>query len=116
MEKEFLSKGVSSRKVGLDEVIEPSLQEMASGAAPKDVPVLTSQSEEGTNDEDHETPKEDTTAPCMSTRILSAPDFYGHAMNVMVVESDDPATYDEAMMSPNSDKWLEAMRSEMGSM
>src|SRR4051812_48819202 len=37
-------------------------------------------------------------------------------MNVMVVESDDPATYDEAMMSPDFDKWLEAMKSEMGSM
>src|SRR3954464_958630 len=37
-------------------------------------------------------------------------------MNVMVVESDDPATYDEAMMSPDSDRWLDAMKSEMGSM
>src|SRR3954466_15320608 len=37
-------------------------------------------------------------------------------MNVMVVESDDPATYDEAMTSPDSDKWKEAMKSEMGSM
>ena len=37
-------------------------------------------------------------------------------MNVMVVESDDPATYDEAMMSLDSDRWLEAMKSEMGSM
>ena len=116
LEKEFLSKGVSSRKVELDEVIEPSLHEMASGAAPEAVPVLTSPSEEGTNDEDHETSKEDTTAPRRSTRIRSAPDFYGHAMNVMVVESDDPATYDEAMMSPDSDKWLEAMKFEMGSM
>ena len=116
LEKEFLSKGVSSRKVELDEVIEPSLHEMASGAAPEAVPVLTSPSEEGTNDEDHETPKEDTTAPRRSTRIRSAPDFYGHAMNVMVVESDDPAMYDEAMMSPDSDKWFEAMKSKMGSM
>ena len=37
-------------------------------------------------------------------------------MNVMVDENDDPATYDEAMTSPDSDKWLEAMKSEMGSM
>src|SRR3954468_10202060 len=78
LEKEFLSKGVSSRKVELDEVIDPSLHEMASGAAPEDVPVLTSPSKEGTNDDDHETPKEDTTAPRRSTRIRSAPDFYGH--------------------------------------
>ena len=116
LEKEFLSKGVSSRKVELDEVTEPSLHEMASGAAPETVPVLTSPSEEGTNDEDHETPKEDTTAPRRSTRTHTAPDFYVPTMNVMVVESDDPATYDEAMMSQDSDKWLEAMKSEMGSM
>ena len=35
LEKEFLSKGVSGRKVELDEVIEPSL-ELESGAAPED--------------------------------------------------------------------------------
>src|ERR1041385_7018640 len=34
----------------------------------------------------------------------------------MVDGGDDPAKYDEAMMSPDSDKWLEAMKSEMGSM
>ena len=81
---------MSSRKVELDEVIEPSLHEMASGATPEEVPVLTSPSEEGTNDEDHENPKEETTAPRRSTRICSAPDFYVHSKNVMVVESDDP--------------------------
>jgi hypothetical protein len=35
LEKEFLSKGVNSRKVELDEVIEPPLHELASSAAPK---------------------------------------------------------------------------------
>ena len=34
----------------------------------------------------------------------------------MVDEIDDPATYEEAMMSPDSNKWLEAMKSEMESM
>ena len=34
----------------------------------------------------------------------------------MVVDNDDPATYEEAMASPDSEKWLEAMKSEMGSM
>ncbi|KAK1661153.1 hypothetical protein QYE76_049312 [Lolium multiflorum] len=29
---------------------------------------------------------------------------------------EDPATYEEAMMSPDSNKWQEAMKSEMGSM
>ena len=133
LEKEFLSKGVSSRKVELDEVVEPSLPgpslpESESGAAPETVPVSTSLSEVGANDKDHKTLKENTTAPRRSSRMHNAPDFYIPTMSVMVVEDydpktyvmvvegDDPATYDEAMMSPDSDKWLEAMKSEMGSM
>ncbi|KAK1683143.1 hypothetical protein QYE76_043991 [Lolium multiflorum] len=31
-------------------------------------------------------------------------------------KKEDPATYEEAMMSPDSNKWQEAMKSEMGSM
>src|SRR5215216_5364975 len=45
LEKEFLSKGVSSRKVELEEVIEPSLHEMASSVAPEVVSELTSPNE-----------------------------------------------------------------------
>ena len=118
MEKEFLSKGVSSRKVKLDEVIEPSLLGMASSAAVKIVPELTSLDEEGTNDnQDHETPEEDTTVLRRSTRMRTTPELYGNpVMNVMVVDNDDPATYDEAMMGSDSNKWLEAMKSEMESM
>ena len=57
LEKEFLSKGVNSRKVELDEVTEPSLLGMASNAAPEVVPVPNPPVGEGTNDQDHETPK-----------------------------------------------------------
>ena len=117
LEKEFLSKDVSSRKVELDEVIEPSLLGMVSGAAPETVSELTSPNEEGTNDQDHENPEEDTTVLRRSTRTRTAPELYGNpVMNFMVVENDDPTTYDEATMSPDSNKWLEAMKSEMGSM
>src|SRR4051794_39152787 len=43
--------------------------------------------------------------------------LYGNpVMNFMVDEIDDLATYEEAMMSPDSNKWLEAMKSEMESM
>ena len=35
---------------------------------------------------------------------------------MLVDNTNDPATYEEAMVSPDSDKWLEAMKSEMGSM
>src|SRR3954471_22697304 len=117
LDKEFLSKEVSGRKVELEEVIEPSLQSMASSAAPEVVPKLASPVEEGTNDNDHETPKESTTKSRRSSRTRAAPELYGNpAMNFMVDENDDPATYEEAMMSPDSNKWLEAMKSEMESM
>ena len=34
----------------------------------------------------------------------------------MLLDHDEPTNYEEAMMSPDSAKWLEAMESEMGSM
>ena len=34
----------------------------------------------------------------------------------MLLDHDEPTNYEEAMMSPDSSKWLEAMKSEMGSM
>ena len=34
----------------------------------------------------------------------------------MLLDHGEPSNYEEAMMSPDSDKWLEAMKSEIGSM
>ena len=34
----------------------------------------------------------------------------------MLLGHDEPTNYEEAMMSPDSAKWFEAMKSEMGSM
>ena len=34
----------------------------------------------------------------------------------MLLDHGEPMNYEEAMMSPDSDKWLEAMKSEIGSM
>ena len=34
----------------------------------------------------------------------------------MLLDHDEPTNYEQAMMSPDSAKWLEAMKSEMGSM
>ena len=34
----------------------------------------------------------------------------------MLLDHEEPTNYEEAMMSPDSDKWLEAMKSEMGNM
>ena len=34
----------------------------------------------------------------------------------MLLDNNEPTSYGEAMVGPNSDKWLEAMKSEIGSM
>ena len=45
------------------------------------------------------------------------PEWYGNPiLEVMLLDHDEPTNYEEAMMSPDSVKWLEAMKSEMGSM
>ena len=36
-------------------------------------------------------------------------------MNVLLLDNDEPTSYEEAMMSPDSGKWQEAMQSEMES-
>ena len=116
LEKEFLSKEVTGRKVELDEVVEPSL-EIASSAAPEEVPVVPAPIREEANDDDHETSVVVATEPRRSTRTRTTPDWYGPVMSVMLVDNtDDPETYEEAMMSPDSNKWQEAMKSEIGSM
>ena len=67
LEKEFLSKEVSGRKVELDEVIVPSL-ELESSTSQKVVPVMPTPTREETNDDDHETLDQVTTKPRRSTR------------------------------------------------
>ena len=37
-------------------------------------------------------------------------------LKVMLLDNDEPMSYEEAMVGPNSNKWLEAMKSEIGSM
>ena len=72
---------------------------------------------EEVNDDDHETSDQVTTKPRRSSRVRSAPEWYGNpVLEVMLLDHDKPTNYEEAMMSPDSMKWLEAMKSEMGSM
>ena len=52
-----------------------------------------------------------------STRVRSAPEWYGNPiLEVILLDHDEPTNYEDAMMSPDSAKWIEAMISEMGSM
>ena len=54
--------------------------------------------------------------PGRSSKVQSAPEWYGNPiLEVMLLDHDEPTNYEEAMMSPDSTKWLEAMKSEMGS-
>src|SRR5215216_4215693 len=72
---------------------------------------------EEANDNDHETSDQVTTKPRRSTRARSAPEWYGNpVLEVMLLDHDEPMNYEEAMMSLDSAKWLEAKKSEMGSM
>ena len=50
--------------------------------------------------------------------MRSAPEWYGNpVLEVMLLDHDEPTNYEEAMMtSPDSAKWLEAIKSEIGSM
>ncbi|KAK1605035.1 hypothetical protein QYE76_028708 [Lolium multiflorum] len=104
-------------KVELDEIDESSLVDQSS-AVPEVVPVPPTPTTEEANDNDHETSNEIATEPRRSTRERATPDWYDPCLNVMIVDNndEDPATYEEAMMSPDSNKWQEAMKSEMGSM
>ena len=72
---------------------------------------------EEANDDDHETSDQVTTEPRRSSRVRSAPEWYGNpVLKVMLLDHDKPTNYEEAMMSPDSVKWLEAMKSEIESM
>ena len=77
LEKEFLSKELSGRKIELDEVVEPSLQPESS-ATQKDIFVATTSVEEKANDDDHEASDQVTTKPRRSSRVRSAPEWYGN--------------------------------------
>ena len=49
--------------------------------------------------------------------MRSALEWYGNPiLEVMLLDHDEPTNYEEAMMSPASDRWLEAMKSEIESM
>src|SRR3954466_14775869 len=77
LEKEFLSKEVSGRKVELDEVTEPSL-ELESSTGPKIVPVSSAPTREEANDEDHEISDDATAERHRSTRSRAPPKWYGN--------------------------------------
>ena len=97
-------------------VIVPS-PELESSTSQKTVSVMPTPTREEANDDDHETSDQVTTEPRRSSRVRSAPEWYGNPiLEVMLLDHDEPTNCEGAMMSPDSAKWLEAMKSEIGCM
>ena len=116
LEKEFLSKEVSGRKVELDEVNVPAPL-LESSTSQKTVYVTPTPVSEEANDDDHETSDKVTIELHRSTRARSAPKWYSNlVLEIMLLDQGELTNYEEATMSPASDKWLQAMKSEIGSM
>jgi hypothetical protein len=107
LEKEILSKGFSGSKVQLEEIQE----------TPKIVSVPT---EDPRNVQDVAQPVVEALAPHRSIRARLSTDklnlLITEERHVLLMENDEPLTYTEAMMGPNSEIWLEAMESELKSM
>ena len=73
--------------------------------------------EEENHDDDQGTLDQVTAELRRSTRTHSAPEWYGNpVLEIMLLDNNEPSNYEEAMTGPDSNKWLEAMKSEIGSM
>ena len=106
LEREFLSKRTSGSKISLEEIQDPQ----------NDIqPPMDTQIQQAVVD---------TTLPAQvlrrSDRIRHEPERYGFLVtddhDVLLVDQNEPTTYQEAMSDPDSEKWLDAMKSEMQSM
>ncbi|KAM0914498.1 hypothetical protein ACQ4PT_011485 [Festuca glaucescens] len=133
LKKEFLAKGVSGRKVELDEILDPALQ--TSSGAMEDVlgpsssvgaeqndtdhneQDNTNHNDNDQDDEDYDFHHEVFTELRRSTRTPKTPQWYGDLVRtVMLIEHGEPTNYKEAIEGPESEKWLEAMKSKIVSM
>ena len=97
---------LSGRKIELDEVIEPLLQPESS-TVQKDVSIEPASVEEEVNDDDHEASDQVTIEPRRSTRMRTTSEWYDNpVLEIMLLDNDEPTDYEEAMMGPDSKKWL----------
>ena len=78
------------------------------------VPVAPTPIEVEAYDGDHETSDQVTTVPRRVTRMRTTLEWYSNpVLKVMLLDNNEPTSYGEAMVGPYSDKWLEAMKSEI---
>src|SRR3954463_12034660 len=96
LEKEFLAKEVSGRKVELDEVLPLENQ---SSAAQENVPVVPAPIQEEVNDNDQDTSDQAPAELRRSTRTRSAPEWYGNpVLEIMLLDNGEPSNYEEAIV------------------
>ena len=96
----------------LDEVIEPPLQLVCSRAQ-EVVHVVSTPIEVEAYVSDHEVSDQVTAVPRRMTRTRTASEWYGDpVLKVMLLDNNEPTSYGEAMVGPDSDKWLESIKSE----
>jgi hypothetical protein len=107
MEKEFLSKGVSGSKVQLEKI-----QEIPENVS---IPTDPIQEVQDVVPLDVEAP-----APHRSIRACRATEKFTlltmEQRDILLLDNDGPMTYTEAIMGPDSEKWLGAMESKIQSM
>ncbi|PKI78474.1 hypothetical protein CRG98_001114 [Punica granatum] len=104
-----LARGTSGRKLGLGEVLPQNDIDQSTGKVAEQPQGVVVQSSTQVTQE-----------PRRSGRIHHESEGYGFLVtqgnDVLFIDNDEPTTYAEAVIGPDSEKWLEAMRSEMESM
>ena len=91
LEKEFLSKEVSGRKVELDEVLP---LEPEKGATQDNVPEVPAPTREEVNENDQDTSDQAPTEIRRSTRTRSAPEWYGNpVLEIMLLDNGEPSSH-----------------------
>jgi hypothetical protein len=107
VEKEFLSKGVNGSKVQLEEIQE----------TPKNVSIPTDSIHEV---QDVVQPDVKAPVPCRSIRERCTDEKFTllttEQHDILLLDNDEPMTYMEALMGPNSEEWFGTIESEIQSM
>ena len=109
LEKEFLLREDSGSKVELSEV-QDALTDASHLTEPEAV----------IHDDELIADSSKTQVFRRTSRIRFVPKRYGFLISeqkdVLLIENDEPTTYEESLNSSESDQWLNAMKSEMDSM
>ena len=107
LEKDLVSKRNCGSKIELEEV---------------QVPQGTSEAQTETGEEPQDVVEAPpvTQEPRRSDRTRFQPERYGFLVtenrDVLLTEHGEPTTYQETIVDPNSEKWVEAMKAKMKSM